>query len=317
MAEISESTLLINENRIYHLDLLPEELADNIVVVGDPSRAEAFGKMFLDAAKPIVARSHRGLVTMTGTTAKGMPLSFVTTGMGTGSVEIVINEIIALKTVDLTTRTRIPRNPAVKLRIIRVGTCGVLQDDTPTGTLVVTKYAIGLDNTGLFYNTPLPCAEAEELEQSVRSAIDAAVPADARFKGCIKPYVAVPDQKMKDTLVATVKKHEYLYKEGFTCSAAGFFTCQGRELFAEEHPTVASLDKVLQGVRCNGLRIENFEMEISAITQVTAAFDWVEVGCVCLALANRSHQTTCQLNLAKPETAGEIAVETLETLAGF
>ena len=159
---ISASDLPLDEQgRIYHLQIKPEQLAPDILIVGDPGRAEMIGSTFLHDIE--VEHEHRGLVTITGISEiSGQPASIITpvrttvttSGMGTPSLEIILQELVALNEIDFRTRLRKTRFP--RLHIIRVGTSGALQASTPLGTLIITSYAIGMDNTGLFYEIPYP-----------------------------------------------------------------------------------------------------------------------------------------------------------------
>ena len=145
--------------RIYHLQITPEQLAPDILLVGDPGRAEFIARTFLHDLE--VEQEHRGLVTATGTScATGDRATIIspvrttvaTSGMGTPSLEIVLNELVALNEIDFSTRAQKATFP--RLHVIRVGTSGGLQASTRLGTSIITTYAVGMDNTGLFYETP-------------------------------------------------------------------------------------------------------------------------------------------------------------------
>ena len=159
---ISASDLPLDEQgRIYHLQIKPDQLAPDILIVGDPGRAEMIGSTFLHDIE--VEHEHRGLVTITGISAvSGEPATILspikttvtTSGMGTPSLEIILQELVALNEIDFT--TRLPKRRFPRLQIIRVGTSGALQASTRLGTLIITSYAIGMDNTGLYYEVPYP-----------------------------------------------------------------------------------------------------------------------------------------------------------------
>jgi uridine phosphorylase len=183
----NDSDLPIFSEKVYHLDLAPEELAENIIIVGDPERIPFIAEEFFENLE--VDRSHRGLRTITGTVKEtGQRLTLTTSGMGTPSLEIVLNEIVALNEIDFSRRTR--KEEFDMLNIIRIGTSGGIQADTDLGTLIITDYAVGLDNTGLYYDAPFADQGCKTLEQRIRDSINTVVSSEARFIGEIFPYVS-------------------------------------------------------------------------------------------------------------------------------
>jgi uridine phosphorylase len=139
------------------LDLAPEELTQNVVVVGDPDRVSLLADEFLYKLK--AGRCHRGFRSITGLDCEtGMPVSIVSTGIGAPSTEIVLNELAALNEIDFNTMQR--KESFEPLTIIRVGTSGGLNPATPVGSLALSDYVIGLDNTWLFYDVPSPILSA-------------------------------------------------------------------------------------------------------------------------------------------------------------
>ena len=150
MKAIAESELIINNRgAIYHLDLRPEELAKNVITVGDPDRVEKISKHF---DKIEVKRQHREFITHTGTIG-GKRISVMSTGIGPDNIDIVLNEVDALVNIDFETRTI---NPELKqLNIIRIGTSGSLQADIPIDSFVAGTHGLGLDNLMNFYNAIL------------------------------------------------------------------------------------------------------------------------------------------------------------------
>lgn len=290
MTTYPDSTLVQNNGNIYHLAVSSKDIADNIIVVGDPERVPKVADLIFDKNQPIFRKDHRGLCTMTGYTTDGLRVSVITHGMGTGSTEIVINEIIALKTINLETKTRNNEIPH-PMNIVRLGTSGALQTTTELGTAIITKYAIGMDNTGMFYDVPYANEKTKQLEDLVIKRIDEAIPEKARFKGRIFPYVSLPNPDIVDALKQACEKTGLKHKIGITVSGAGFFVCQGRNLF-EEHPhTIKCIDEVLEKVEFDGVKPENFEMEISTISQICQPFNWIRAGCMCMAIANRRQNT--------------------------
>lgn len=313
MTKLTEATLPANGDVIYHLAISEKDLADNIIVVGDPERVPKAANLIFDKSKPVFRMDHRGLTTMTGYTTNGVRVSFVTTGMGTGSTEIIINEIIALKSIDVATRTVKPR-PTKPINIIRVGTSGAIQESTELGTSIITKYAIGLDNTGMYYDVPLNDKDAQTLEQRIDKAIDDAIPEGRRFKGRIIPYVSVTNDKVVAALEQAAKEEKLLYKVGITASAGGFFGCQGRYIIEGNPLTIDSLDLVLANTGVGEYKVENFEMEISTIAQITQNLGFVRSGSICLAIANRRLNTFASQEKANIDSTMKVAVHALEIL---
>ncbi|ELP93028.1 purine nucleoside phosphorylase, putative [Entamoeba invadens IP1] len=313
MTKLTEATLPASGKTIYHLGITEEDLSDNIIVVGDPERVPKAADLVFDKSKPIFRHDHRGLTTMTGITQNNVRVSIVTTGMGTGSTEIIINEILALKMIDVEKRV-VCDDIKKDVYIIRVGTSGAVQSDTELGTSIITKYAIGLENTGLFYDIPLKDENAECLEKEVDEKINVAIKPERRFKGRLHPYVSVPDSVIVEALLEAAKNENLPNKVGITASAAGFFGCQGRNIFKQNPLTIENLDEVLATVGVGDVKVENFEMEISTIAQVTQNFDHVHAGCICMAIANRRLNTFCDIKKSSIDPTMKVAVEALEIL---
>ncbi len=288
---INESELIITQSgRIYHLDLLPEEVADSILIVGDPDRSTHISKSFFE--KTLFSRSHRGLITNTGT-VNGKNITVTTSGMGTPSLEIVLNELAALKFIDLKTRRK---NETFKpFDIIRVGTSGGLREETELGTLIISDYAIGLDNTGFFYKrNENPYTKLEgELE---------------KFLG-IKPYISRFNKDVIQALEESCKELGVPYKIGATASNSGFFANQGRELLLE--PSIAEIDQKLS--KFGALNIENMEMEASFLAYFSSLLP-IRSGCICVAIANRAKNTFAKDPTKLVEAASKVAIRALERL---
>ncbi|EKE42930.1 hypothetical protein ENUP19_0079G0043 [Entamoeba nuttalli] len=288
-ANINEATLPAKNGVIYHLQVTAKDVANNIIMVGDPERVPKIAELVFDKSKDIFRKDHRGLCVMTGyTIGDGMRLSVITHGMGTGSAEIVLNEVLALKAIDINSRTPIEVKEPVN--IIRIGTSGALQSSTKLGTTIITKYSIGLDNTGLFYDIPPQSPQIVKLENIVDDIFNKGAANTCRYKGGIHAYASQPDPRMVDALVRASEKNKLLHKLGITTTVPGFFNCQGRLLFEELPETVESIDKLL----CfdfDGVQPENLEMEISILSLISSGLKWVRFGAMCMAIANRRLNT--------------------------
>jgi len=242
MSRIAESELIINNRgAIYHVDLCPDELADTIITVGDPDRVKVISQFF-DVIE--VERQHREFVSCTGYVGKKR-ITVISTGIGPDNIDIVLNELDALKNIDFTTRTI--KEQHSPLTIIRLGTSGSLQADIPVDSLVAGTHGLGLDNLMHYYRLTNNEEELQLLQHFVTHT---------QLNGNIQPYVS--------SASASVLKH---FVEGFhhgiTVTCPGFYGPQGRVLrLGLSHPTLVDS---LTSFRMGNHWISNFEMETSAI----------------------------------------------------
>ena len=259
----SPDTLPLVNGRVYHLDLAPDELAQDILVVGDPDRVPLIADEFLHERE--ADRFHRGFRTITGVAREtGMRVSIVTTGIGAPSTDIVLNELVALNEIDF--RSGVRKDSFTPLNVIRIGTSGGLNPATPIGTLVLTEYVIGLDNSGLFYNVPPPDVACTLLEKQAIAALKRAADPGAPCKGAILPYVARADRKLVAALVHEATALGIPHLRGITVSSPGFFSGEGRGV-ARIRPTFPRLIEELGTMDTGriGLKVENIEMEAGII----------------------------------------------------
>lgn len=155
MGRISETDLILNpDGSVYHLSLLPKHISDTVLTVGDPGRVYRISEHFDEIEFEM---NKREFITHVGR-YRGKRVTVISTGIGTDNVEIFFNEIDALVNVDL--KTREPKQRRKKLKIIRIGTSGALQEDVPLGSHLVSAYGIGLDNLMNFYDLPMDDKEA-------------------------------------------------------------------------------------------------------------------------------------------------------------
>ncbi|MEA5112650.1 MAG: nucleoside phosphorylase [Geobacteraceae bacterium] len=280
----SAAELPLRNGRVYHLDLAPEELASDIILVGDPDRVPYLADEFFSVRE--TDRCNRGFRTITGLVREtGRRVTFTTSGIGTASTEIVLNELVALNEFDLVKRRR--KKSFEPLTIVRIGTCGGLQPETDLGTLIVTDYGIGLDNTGFFYDAPLPDAECGLLERRVRSQVEDAVADDVRFRGRFNPYAARADVRLRVALEREALHLGVPCKRGVTVTSPGFFAEQGRPI-GRVSPTIPNLVDVLAAIDTGiaGLKIENIEMEASFLLHFFGAIGY-RAGVVCAVIDKR------------------------------
>ena len=150
MAKVSETDLILNpDGSVYHLNLLPKHISDTIITVGDPSRVYMVSQYFDEVEFEM---NKREFITHVGR-FNGKKITVISTGIGTDNIEIFFTEIDALVNFDL--KTREPKTRKKKLKIIRIGTSGALQEDVAIGTHLATDYAVGLDNLMNFYDLPM------------------------------------------------------------------------------------------------------------------------------------------------------------------
>lgn len=235
-----ESELILNEKqRIYHLDLHPDELADTVITVGDPNRVPLVSRHFDNIE---FKHSKRELITHTGYLGSKR-VSVVSTGMGTGNIDIVLHELDALKNIDFQTRLR--QEKLSQLTIIRIGTSGSLQADIPIDSTVLSGCALGFDNLLHYY--PYQSSEYElALEQAAKDF----------FKG-LNPYAIQSDE----VLLKHFSSPDNVI--GITATCPGFYGPQGRKLRGGlQFPDFM---KQLQDFKFHDYRVTNFEMETSAI----------------------------------------------------
>jgi uridine phosphorylase len=243
MNKIPESELILNDdNSVYHLNLLPHEVADTIINVGDPDRVVMVSKFF---EKIEVKKQKREFVTHTGL-YKGKRITVISTGIGTDNIDIVYNELDALFNIDL--KGRVIKDQLTSLNLIRIGTSGSLQADIPVDGFVYSQFGLGLDGLLNFYKW----ANTDE-EKSIIHAFHAHYLGDAVLA---KPYLVRSSKKLEDGL------SQGMYK-GITASCSGFYAPQGRVLRYElAFPEV--IDR-LTTFKHGSHQVTNFEMETGAM----------------------------------------------------
>ncbi len=243
MEKMSASELVLTpEGRVYHLHLLPEEVATTIFTVGDPGRVELVSRRF-DKIEHRVA--HREFVTHTGFIGSRR-VSVLSTGIGPDNIDIVLNELDALFNVNLKTR-EVRLNP-ISLDIIRLGTSGAIQPDLAPGTLVASRMAIGLDNLLFYYKRQMKEEEAE-LEEAFYDFCE-------NMRLPTKVYFAVPEWPEVMDLPSDIPR-------GITLTCPGFYGPQARSLRLEA--AAPHMPDYFMNFEYKGLRITNIEMESAAI----------------------------------------------------
>jgi len=283
MLPISHTDLILNpDGSIYHLHLLPEDIADTVILVGDPGRVSRVSSRF-DHIE--LVKQNREFVTHTGT-LRGKRITVLSTGIGTDNIDIVLNELDALANIDLL--SRIPRQEHRALNLIRIGTSGALQEDIASGSMILTEIAGGFDGLYHFYQDP---------EKHLLLPLTEAFNAHTRWPGTLAdPYFIRGSDELRQLLSGPGMV------TGITLSTPGFYAPQFRSL------RLAPLDPGLLGkigsFHFENLRINNFEMESSALFALAAMLDHHAIT-LCVAVANR--MTLQFLNDYLPAVDGLIA----------
>lgn len=267
MQRIAESELIINpRGAIYHLNLKPDEIAENIITVGDPDRVKEISKHF-DHLE--LERQHREFVTHTGTIGNKR-ISVVSTGIGPDNIDIVLNELDALVNIDFETRSA--KDELKSLNIIRIGTSGSLQADVPVDSFVASTHGLGIDNLMNFYLFE----NNEEEKQLIHSFITQT----QLHNGFGDPYITAASMHLLKHFVDG-------YHQGITVTCPGFYGPQGRILrLGISNPHL--IDN-LTSFGFGKYRIANFEMETSALYGLGKA---LHHNCLSLSaiIANRIHK---------------------------
>lgn len=262
---IAASELVLNpDGSVYHCNLLPEQLADVVFLVGDPGRVPTVSQFF-DHVE--FKTQKREIVTHTGS-KNGQRVSVVSTGMGTDNIDIVLTELDALVNIDL--KQRMVKSEHKSLTFIRLGTSGALQTDIPVDSFLATTHALGLDGLVHYY--------ANGSQFSAHPFVPAFVESIGWDSKLPLPYLVEADP----TLLG--KAMEMGFYSGVTATATGFYGPQGRVLrLGVQTP---DLNEKLSQFRFGALRITNFEMESSAIYGLSALMGHRALTVNCI-IANR------------------------------
>ncbi len=268
MRIIEPSELIVNPNgSIFHLHLKPEDIADTIILVGDPGRVDTVASFF---SKIELTVSNREFKTITGS-FNGQRISVVSTGIGTDNIDIVVNELDALANIDLEKRQ--VKKQLKQLTMVRLGTSGALQADIPVDSFVSTNIAIGFDGLLNFY---------EGRNRISNLAMEAAFMKHTNWNPLLaKPYFVHSNSEL-------IELFKDFTVQGVTISAPGFYGPQGRVL---RLPLADSdLNTRIEQFRYNNQKITNFEMESSAINGLSLLLGHRSIT-ICAIIANRVLKT--------------------------
>lgn len=263
----AESELIINKDgSIFHLHVKPEQLADKVILVGDPGRVALVASHFENKEAEVESREFR---TVTGT-YKGKRITVISTGIGCDNIDIVMNEVDALANIDF--KTRKGKAQLRSLEIVRIGTCGGLQLNTPEGTFICSEYSVGFDGLLNFYEGRNAVCDL----QMERALIE-----HLGWTGNMcQPYPYII--KADESLTEQIAQNDMV--RGITVACGGFFGPQGRELripLTDPHQ-----NEKIESFEYKGKHITNFEMESSALAGLARLMGHRATTC-CMVIANR------------------------------
>ena len=264
----AESELIINEDgSCFHLHLRPEQLADRVILVGDPARVNTVAQHFDSVECEAQSREFH---TITGT-YKGKRITVQSHGIGCDNIDIVANELDTLANIDYETRTERPEHRT--LTMVRIGTCGGLQPYTPTGTFIASVKSIGFDGLLNFY-----AGRNEVCDLQLEEAFKKHMQWNPLLAA---PYVAQADPQLIDQIAGDDMVR------GYTIACGGFYGPQGRVLRAD----IADprQNENVESFEYDGMKICNFEMESSALAGLASLLGHRAMTC-CMVIANRYAQ---------------------------
>ncbi len=265
MKHFEPSELIINnDGSAFHLHITPEQLAQKIILVGDPGRVSLVASHFTNIECDVQSREFH---TITGT-YQGKRITVMSTGIGCDNIDIVVNELDALTNIDFNSRTE--NNPIRSLEIVRIGTCGGLQPNTPVGSFIISVKSIGFDGLLNFY-----AGRNEVCDLAFEKAFTQHMNWNPQL---CAPYVIDADKELTDRIAGNDMVR------GVTIACGGFYGPQGRELripLADPRQ-----NEKVENFEYDGLRITNFEMESSALAGLSRLLGHKATTC-CIVVANR------------------------------
>ena len=283
------SELIINEDgSAFHLHLRPEQLADRVILVGDPGRVSTVAAHFSERECEVSSREFHSI---TGT-YQGKRITVLSTGIGCDNIDIVLTELDSLANIVFNTRTE--KDEHRTLTIVRIGTCGGLQPFTPTGSFIASVKSIGFDGLLNYYAGRNEVCDLA-MEEAFKQHMDW-----SPLKG--SPYVAVANAE----LIERIAQGDMV--RGYTIACGGFYGPQGRQIRLKIQDP--DQNKKVEAFEYEGLRICNFEMESSAVAGLSALLGHRAMTC-CMVIANRY---TTEMNTEYKNTIDTLIVKVLDRI---
>lgn len=287
MRRFEESELILNQDgSVFHLHVKPEQLAHKVILVGDPGRVSLVASHFTDIEMEVQSREFHSI---TGK-YQGKRITVASTGIGCDNIDIVVNELDALVNIDFATRTE--KAEKTSLEIVRIGTCGGLQEYTPVGTFIVSEKSIGFDGLLNFY-----AGRNEVCNLALEDAFTKHMHWNPQL---CAPYVIEADEELTNRIGGDDMVH------GITIACGGFYGPQGRQL----RIPLADPDQnaKVESFEYEGMHITNFEMESSALAGLSKLLGHKATTC-CMVIANRLIKET---NTGYKSTIDNLIKEVLE-----
>ena len=289
MRRFEESELILNQDgSVFHLHVKPEQLAHKVILVGDPGRVSLVASHFTDIEMEVQSREFHSI---TGK-YQGKRITVASTGIGCDNIDIVVNELDALVNIDFATRTE--KAEKTSLEIVRIGTCGGLQEYTPVGTFIVSEKSIGFDGLLNFY-----AGRNEVCNLALEDAFTKHMHWNPQL---CAPYVIEADEELTNRIGGDDMVH------GITIACGGFYGPQGRQL----RIPLADPDQnaKVESFEYEGMHITNFEMESSALAGLSKLLGHKATTC-CMVIANRLIK---EANTGYKSTVDNLIKEVLERI---
>ena len=289
MRRFEESELILNQDgSVFHLHVKPEQLAHKVILVGDPGRVSLVASHFTDIEMEVQSREFHSI---TGK-YQGKRITVASTGIGCDNIDIVVNELDALVNIDFATRTE--KAEKTSLEIVRIGTCGGLQEYTPVGTFIVSEKSIGFDGLLNFY-----AGRNEVCNLALEDAFTKHMHWNPQL---CAPYVIEADEELTNRIGCDDMVH------GITIACGGFYGPQGRQL----RIPLADPDQnaKVESFEYEGMHITNFEMESSALAGLSKLLGHKATTC-CMVIANRLIK---EANTGYKSTIDNLIKEVLERI---
>ena len=289
MRRFEESELILNQDgSVFHLHIKPEQLAHKVILVGDPGRVSLVASHFTDIEMEVQSREFHSI---TGK-YQGKRITVASTGIGCDNIDIVVNELDALVNIDFVTRTE--KAEKTSLEIVRIGTCGGLQEYTPVGTFIVSEKSIGFDGLLNFY-----AGRNEVCNLALEDAFTKHMHWNPQL---CAPYVIEADGELTNRIGGDDMVH------GITIACGGFYGPQGRQL----RIPLADPDQnaKVESFEYEGMHITNIEMESSALAGLSKLLGHKATTC-CMVIANRLIK---EANTGYKSTIDNLIKEVLERI---